>query len=135
MKNTDLFFFTEKSKQILAYEIEQNDLRKELYLLKNKAYNLRNFSTFAAILKFSIHNASQSLCAHHPGRIFVDRSRVRRCHQLTCRSVTKLNLDTRCRKSHHANITGYSSHVNNPGIPLTSNSRLVGVNGGTVICE
>ena len=51
MTNIDLFFFTEKSKQILAYEIEKNDLRKELYLLKNKAYNLRNFSTFAAILK------------------------------------------------------------------------------------
>ena len=29
----------------------KNDLRKELYPLKNKAYNLRNFSTFAAILK------------------------------------------------------------------------------------
>ena len=51
MKSIDLFFFTEKSKQILAYEIEKNDLRRELYLLKNKAYNLRNFSTFAAILK------------------------------------------------------------------------------------
>ena len=25
--------------------------RKELYILKNKAYNLRNFSTFAAMLK------------------------------------------------------------------------------------
>ena len=37
---------------MLAYEIEKNDLRKELYLLKNKAYKLRNFSTFAAILKF-----------------------------------------------------------------------------------
>ena len=36
---------------MLAYEIEKNDLRKELYLSKNKAYNLRNFSTFAAILK------------------------------------------------------------------------------------
>ena len=51
MKNIDLFFFTEKSKQILACEIEKNYLRKELYLLKNKAYNLRNFSTFVAILK------------------------------------------------------------------------------------
>ena len=40
-----------ESKQILSYEIEKNDLRKELYLLKNKAYNLRNFSTFAVILK------------------------------------------------------------------------------------
>ena len=40
-----------KSKQILACEIEKNDLRKGLYLLKNKAYNLLNFSTFAAILK------------------------------------------------------------------------------------
>ena len=40
-----------KSKQILAYEIAKNDIRKELYLLKNKAYNLRNFSTFAAILE------------------------------------------------------------------------------------
>ena len=45
------FSSQKKSKQILAYEIEKNDLRKELYLLKNKAYNLRNFSTFAAILK------------------------------------------------------------------------------------
>ena len=36
---------------MLAYESEKNDLRKELYLLKNKAYNLRNFSTFAAMLK------------------------------------------------------------------------------------
>ena len=40
-----------ESKQILSYEIEKNDLRKELYLLKNKAYNLRNFSAFASILK------------------------------------------------------------------------------------
>ena len=40
-----------QAKQILAYEIEKNDLRKELYLLKIKADNLRNFSTFAAILK------------------------------------------------------------------------------------
>ena len=46
-----VFLHRKKSKQILAYEIENNDLRKELYLLKNKAYNLRNFSTFAAILK------------------------------------------------------------------------------------
>ena len=45
------FSSQKKSKQILAYEIEKNDVRKELYLLKNKAYNLRNFSTFAAILK------------------------------------------------------------------------------------
>ena len=45
------FSLQKKSKQILACEIEKNDLRKELYLLKNKAYNLRNFSTFAAILK------------------------------------------------------------------------------------
>ena len=48
-----LFCFSsqKKSKQILVYEIENNDLRKELYLLKNKAHDLRNFSTFAAILK------------------------------------------------------------------------------------
>ena len=51
MKNKDLFSSQKKSKQILAYEIAKNDFRKELYLLKNKAYNLRNFSTFAAILK------------------------------------------------------------------------------------
>ena len=47
----DCFSSQKKSKQILAYEIEKNDLRKEIHLLKNKAYNLRNFSTFAAILK------------------------------------------------------------------------------------
>ena len=46
-----VFLHRKKSKQILAYEIEKNDLRKEIHLLKNKAYNLRNFSTFAAILK------------------------------------------------------------------------------------
>ena len=45
------FSSQKKSKQILSYEIEKNDLRKELYLLQNKAYNLRNFSAFARILK------------------------------------------------------------------------------------
>ena len=50
MKNKYFFSSQKKSKQILAYEIEKNDLRKEIYLLKNKAYNLRNFSTFTAIL-------------------------------------------------------------------------------------
>ena len=45
------FSSQKKSKQILANEIKKHDLRKELHLLKSKAYNLRNFSTFAAILK------------------------------------------------------------------------------------
>ena len=34
--------------------MEKNDLRKELYLSKNKACNLRNFSTFARHLSLSI---------------------------------------------------------------------------------
>ena len=45
------FSSQKKSNQVLAYEIDKKDLRKELYLLKDKAYNPRNFLTFAAILK------------------------------------------------------------------------------------
>ena len=123
------FSSQKKSKQILSYEIEKNDLRKELYLLKNKAYNLRNFSAFASILKILHPQCIAIVCAHHLGAYHLRKITS------SCRSVTKLNLDTRCRKSYHANITGYSSQVNNPCIPLTSNSRLVGVDGGTVIYE
>ena len=68
MKNIDLFLFTEKSKQILAYEIEKNDLRKELYLLKNKAYNLRNFLTFVAILKILNPQCIAIVVRTPPGR-------------------------------------------------------------------
>ena len=57
-----------KSKQILAYEIEKNDLRKELFLLKNKAYNLRNFSTFAAILKILNPQCIAIVARTPPGR-------------------------------------------------------------------
>ena len=52
MKNVDFFSSQKKPKsKVYVYVIVDNFLRKELCLTKYKAYNLGNFSTFAAILK------------------------------------------------------------------------------------
>ena len=50
---------------MLVYGIRKNDLRKELYLLENEVYNLRTFSTFAAILKI-LHAQCIAIVVHTP---------------------------------------------------------------------
>ena len=69
------FSSRKKSKQILAFEIAKKDLRKELYLLKNKAYNLWNFSTFAAILKI-LHPQCIAIVVRTPPRVVHTTGRV-----------------------------------------------------------